>query len=46
MNSTCKRMVLTAILAASALSVQAQLPPVAVLEASVESNGANVHFPP
>jgi hypothetical protein len=45
MNSTCKRMVLMAVLAACALSVQAQLPPVKVREASVETNGAAVHFP-
>jgi len=45
MNSTWKRMVLLAILAACAPSVQAQLPPITVLETSVETNGANVHFP-
>jgi hypothetical protein len=46
MNSTYKRLVVMTILAVCALGVQAQLPPVAVLEASVETNGANVHFPP
>lgn len=45
MNRTWNQMLATLAMSVAAFVARAQLPPVTVMEASIETNGGSVHFP-